>query len=46
MRVSVLVYGLQTVLSLAQSVPWVQKNRHRVACASAETVKCLRSQNP
>ena len=39
-------YGLQTVLSLAQSVPWAQKtNGHRVACASAETVQCLRSQN-
>ena len=24
-RVCVLVYGLQTALSLAQSVPWVQK---------------------
>ena len=46
MRVCVLVYGLQTVLSLAQSVPWVQKNRHRVACALAETVQCLGSQNP
>ena len=41
----VLVYGLQTVLSLAQSVPWAQKNGHRVACASAETVQCVRSQN-
>ena len=39
------VYGLQTVLSFAQSVHWAQKNRHRVACASAETVQCLRSQN-
>ena len=34
------------VLSLAQSVPWAQKtNGHRVACASAETVQCLRSQS-
>ena len=42
MRVCVLVYGLQTVLSLAQSVPWAQKNGHRVACS---VVQCLRSQN-
>ena len=42
----VLVYGLQTALSLAQSVPWVKRNGHRIACASAETVQCLRSQNP
>ena len=42
-----------TVLSLAQSVPPTQKSGggggggggHRVACASAETVQCLRSQN-
>ena len=57
------VYGLQTVLSLEQSVPYpppppplkkvpcplppphTQKDRQRVACASAETVQCLRSQN-
>ena len=55
----VLVYGLQTVLSLVQSVPYPhpppknftlppprpRKKGKRVACASAETVQCLRSQN-
>ena len=42
-----------TVLSLAQSVPPPKKKMggggggggHRVACASAETVQCLRSQS-
>ena len=38
MRVSVLVYGLQTALSLAQSVPWAPQKWAQVACASAETV--------
>ena len=47
----VLVYDLQTVLSLAQSVtpppPTPQKkDRQRVACAATETVQCLRSQTP
>ena len=47
----VLVYGLQTVLSLAQSVTppthtHKKKDRQRVACAAAETVQCLRSQTP
>ena len=46
MRVSELVYGLQTMLSLAQSTPWAPKYGPNVACVSAETVKCLRSQNP
>ena len=54
MRVCVFVYGLLTVLSLAQSVhcppppppfPKTKGGGHRVACASAETVQCLRSQN-
>ena len=49
----VLVYGLQTVLALVQSVPppthppttTRKKKGQRVACASAETVQCLHSQN-
>ena len=41
-----LVNGLQTMLSLAQSTPWAPKNGPKVACVSAETVQCLRSQNP
>ena len=64
----VLVYGLQTVLSLVQSVPYPPSKRkcilpppppprhththtprkkkgQRVACASAETVQYLHSQN-
>ena len=59
-----LVYGLQTMLSLVQSVPYPPaplpkkkctpppppppppaKKGQRVACASAETIQCLRSQN-
>ena len=45
-RVCELVYGLQIVLSLAQSIPWGPKNGPKVVCVSAETVQCLRSQNP
>ena len=45
MRVCMLVYGLQTALSLTQSKPWAPKNGHRVACASAEMVQCLRSRS-
>ena len=54
----VLVYGLQTVMSLVQSVlyppskkmctlppPPTPKKGQRVACASAETVQFLHSQN-
>ena len=40
-----LVYGLQTVLSLAQSIPWAPKIGPKVTCVSAETVQCLHSQN-
>ena len=46
MRVCELVYGLQTMLSLAQSTPWAPKNGPKVACVAAETVQRLRSQNP
>ena len=45
-RVCELVYGLQTMLSLAQSTPWAPKKGPKVACVSAETVQCLRSQTP
>ena len=46
MRACELVYGLQTMFSLAQSTPWAPKNGPKVACVSAETVQCLRSPNP
>ena len=45
MHVCELVYGLQTMLSLAQSTPCAPKTGPKVACISAETVQCLRSQN-
>ena len=45
MHVCELVYGLQTMLSLAQSTPCAPKTVPKVACISAETVQCLRSQN-
>ena len=46
MPVCELVYGPQTMLSLAHSTPWAPKNGPNVSCVSAETVQCLRSQNP
>ena len=46
MLVCEMVYGLQTMLILVQSTPWAPKNGPKVACISAETVQCLRSQNP
>ena len=51
MRVSVLVYGLQCCPLRRVSPPHKKAGGggggggHRVACASAETVQCLRSQN-
>ena len=46
MCVCELVYGLKTVLSLAQSMPLAPKIGSNVASVSAETVQCLHSQNP
>ena len=46
MRVCELVYGLHYYVVPCADTPLAPKNGPNVACVSAETVQCLRSQNP